>query len=55
MDEMAGMTDAEIQEKIRDMEAEMRRNRQAMTRLQTDERLYQARLRENQEKLKMST
>lgn len=33
----------------------MRRNRQQMTRLQTDQRLYEARLRENQEKLKMST
>jgi len=33
MDEMAGLTDAELQEKIRDMEAEMRRNRQQMTRL----------------------
>ena len=55
MDEMAGLTDAALQEKIRDMEAEMRRNRQQMTRLQTDQRLYESRLRENQEKLKMST
>lgn len=55
MDEMAGLTDAALQEKIRDMEAEMRRNRQQMTRLQTDQRLYEGRLRENQEKLKMST
>ena len=30
---MASLTDADLQEKIRDMEAEMRRNRQAMTRL----------------------
>ena len=52
---MAGLTDAALQEKIRDMEAEMRRNRQQMTRLQTDQRLYEGRLRENQEKLKMST
>jgi len=33
MDELAGMTDADLQTKIRDMEAEMRRNRQAMTRI----------------------
>ena len=55
MDEMAGLTDAQLQEKIRDMEAEMRRNRQNMTRISQDQRLYEARLRENNEKLKMST
>jgi len=27
LDELAGLTDAQLQEKIRDMEAEMRRNR----------------------------
>ena len=55
MDELAGMTDADLQTKIRDMEAEMRRNRQAMTRINQENRLYDARIRENQEKLKMQT
>jgi len=55
MDELAGLTDASLQEKIRDMEAEMRRNRQTMTRITQEQRLLDARLRENQEKLKMST
>lgn len=55
IDELAGLTDAQIQEKIRDMEAEMRRNRQTMTRITQENRLYDARVRENQEKLKMST
>ena len=55
MDELAGLTDAQLQEKIRDMEAEMRRNRQNMTRITQEQRLLDARLRENQEKLKMST
>jgi len=36
MDEMAGLTDADLEEKIRDMEAEMRRNRQALTRIDKD-------------------
>ena len=55
MDELAELTDAQLQEKIRDMEAEMRRNRQNMTRITQEQRLLDARLRENQEKLKMST
>lgn len=33
----------------------MRRNRQAMTRVTQENRLYDARVHENQEKLKMST
>lgn len=37
------------------MEAETRRNRQAMTRINQESRLYDARIRENQEKLKMQT
>ena len=55
MDELADMTDADIQAKIRDMEAEMRRNRQQMTRITQENRLYEQRIKENQEKLKMST
>ena len=55
MAELDGMTDAELQEKIRDMEAEMRRNRQAMTRITQENRLYDERVKENQAKLKMST
>ena len=47
MDELAGMTDADLQTKIRDMEAEMRRNRQAMTRINQENRIYDARIREN--------
>jgi len=55
MDELAGMTEADLQGAIRDMESEMRRNRQTMTRVNQENRLYEARVRENQEKLKMST
>jgi ATP-dependent 26S proteasome regulatory subunit len=55
MDELAGLTDADLQTKIRDMEAEMRRNRQQMTRITQEQRLFDARLNENTEKLKMST
>ena len=55
MDELAGLTDAELQEKIRDMEAEMRRNRQTMTRITQENRLYDARVAQNQEKLKLNT
>ena len=49
------MTDADIQAKIRDMESEMRRNRQQMTRITQENRLYDQRIKENQEKLKLST
>lgn len=45
--ELSDLTDAQIQEKIRDMEAEMRRNRNAMTRITQDNRLYDARVQEN--------
>ena len=55
MDALAGFTDAELQEKIRDMEAEMRRNRQTMTRVAQETRLYDARIAENKKKLDMST
>ena len=55
MDELAGLTDADLQTKIRDMEAEMRRNRQQMTLITQEQRLFDARLNENTEKLKMST
>ena len=47
MDELAGMTDADLQAKITDMEAETRRNRQQMTRINQESRLYDARIREN--------
>ena len=47
MAELEGMTDAELQEKIRDMEAEMRRNRQQMTRISQENRLYEERVKEN--------
>ena len=47
MDELADMTDADIQAKIRDMEAEMRRNRQQMTRITQENRLYEQRIKEN--------
>ena len=55
MAELEGMTDAELQERIRDMEAEMRRNRQTMTRINQENRLYDERIKENNAKLKMST
>ena len=55
MKELEGLTDADLQEKIRDMEAEMRRNRQQMTRITQENRIYDARIKENQTKLKMNT
>jgi len=55
MAELEALTDAEINERIRDMEAEMRRNRQAMTRITQEIRLYDDRVKENNAKLKMST
>lgn len=47
MDELAGMTDADLQAKIRDMESECRRNKQQMTRINQENRLFDARIREN--------
>ena len=41
------MTDQELQEKIRDMEAEMRRNRQQMTTINNENRRLDARIEEN--------
>merc|ERR1712060_948920 len=55
LDELAGMTDADITAKIRDMESEMRANRNKMTRINQENRLYDQRIKENQEKLKLST
>ena len=49
------MTDADITAKIRDMESEMRANRNKMTRINQENRLYDQRIKENQEKLKLST
>lgn len=45
--ELTDLSDAQIQEKIRDMEAEMRRNRNAMTRITQENRLYDTRVQEN--------
>lgn len=47
MDELKGMTDAELQSKIRDMESEMRSAKQQITRITQENRLYDARIREN--------
>jgi len=53
--ELESMTDQELQEKIRDMEAEMRRNRQQMTTINNENRRLDARIEENQKRLKQST
>jgi len=45
--ELESMTDQELQEKIRDMEAEMRRNRQQMTTINNENRRLDARIEEN--------
>ena len=52
---MEALTDAELQEKIRDMEAEMRRNRQTMTTINAENRRLDQRIEENQKRLKQST
>ena len=49
------MTDAELQEKIRDMEGEMRRNRQTMTTITTENNRLDRRIEENNKRLKQST
>ena len=55
MDELAGMTDAELLNATRDLEAEGRKTKQLITRITQDCKQYDARIKENQEKLKMST
>lgn len=41
------MTDAELQEKIRDMESEMRRNKSQMTTIHNENRRLDQRIEEN--------
>lgn len=55
MDELAGMTDADLIAATRDLETEVRKMKQSITRVTQEQKLLDARIAENQEKLKMST
>ena len=52
---MAAMSDADLVAATRDMESEARRCKQNITRLTQEIKQYDARVKENQEKLKLST
>jgi len=54
-DGMAGMSDADIIAATRDTESDIRRTKQEMTKINQNCKQYDARIKENQEKLKMST
>ena len=55
MDELAGMTDADLIAATRDLESEVRKTKQQITRITQETKQLDARVKENQEKLKMST
>lgn len=47
MDEMASMTDADLIAKTRDLEAEVRKTKQQITRVTQEQKLLDARIKEN--------
>jgi ATP-dependent 26S proteasome regulatory subunit len=55
MTELARLNDADLIAATRDMESEIRRAKQNITRITQEIKQYDARVKENQEKLKLST
>lgn len=55
MDQLAGMSEADIVTATKEMENEVRRMKQQITRMQQETKQYDARIKENQEKIKLST
>lgn len=55
MDQLAGMTEADILTATKEMENDVRRMKQQITRMTQECKQYDARIKENQEKIKLST
>ena len=55
MDELNGMTDADLQAATRELESQIKKQKTLITRVTTENKQLDARIKENQEKLKMCT